>query len=81
MIYAVLSVAFVLIVYLFLSIKIVPQSQNFLIERLGKFDRKLEAGLHIVVPVFEAVSHRIDILERQLPPKKIEVAWRIWTVG
>ena len=65
--------AFVILVVVSLraSIKIVPQSENWLVERLGKFNRKLEAGLHLIIPFFEAVRFRVPILERQLPPKPI----------
>ena len=65
--------AFVVLVIVTLraSIKIVPQSENWLVERLGKFNRKLEAGLHLIIPFFEAVRFRVPILERQLPPRPI----------
>ena len=59
------------VVFVGLGVKIVPQSQNFLIERLGRYNRTLEAGLHLIVPLIETVRHRVDILERQLPTKKI----------
>lgn len=58
------------IVYLALGIKIVPQSKNYLVERLGRYNRTLEAGFHIVIPIFEAVRHKVDILERQLPARE-----------
>ena len=54
-----------------LGIKIVPQSENWLVERLGKFNRKLEAGLHLIIPFFETVRYKVPIQERQLPPKPI----------
>lgn len=63
-------VALVLIA-LKLGVKIVPQSENWLVERLGKFNRKLEAGLHLIIPFFEAVRYKVPIQERQLPPKPI----------
>jgi len=59
------------VVFLGLGVKIVPQSQNFVVERLGRFNRTLEAGLHIIIPVIESVRHKVDILERQLPTSKI----------
>lgn len=69
----IVSVALLLLVLVFfgLGIKIVPQSKNFVIERLGRYNRTLEAGMHIIIPVIETVRHRVDILERQLPTKKI----------
>ena len=53
------------------GVKIVPQSENWLIERLGKYNRKLEAGLHLTIPFFETVRYKVQIQERQLPPKPI----------
>jgi regulator of protease activity HflC (stomatin/prohibitin superfamily) len=57
--------------FVILSVKIVPQSQNYVIERLGRYHRTLEAGLHLIVPVVDVVRHKIDILERQLPSREI----------
>ncbi len=54
-----------------LGVNIVPQSENWLVERLGKFNRKLEAGLHLIIPFFESVRYKVPIQERQLPPKPI----------
>ena len=70
---SVVTLVFVVLVMLALkaSVKIVPQSENWLVERLGKFHRKLEAGLHLIVPFFETVQHRVPIQERQLPPRPI----------
>lgn len=61
----------VLLFVLFAAVRVVPQSQNYLVERMGKFNRTLEAGLHLIVPVFETVRHKVDILERQLPTIRI----------
>ena len=69
--FVMLAFVVLVIVTLRASIKIVPQSENWLVERLGKFNRKLEAGLHLIIPFFEAVRFRVPILERQLPPRPI----------
>ncbi len=66
-----LALAALVVVALRGAIKIVPQSENWLVERLGKYHRKLEAGLHLLIPFFETVQHRIPIQERQLPPRPI----------
>ncbi len=60
-------VALVALLYLLRSVQIVPQAENFLVERLGKYNRTLEAGFHLITPVIETVRHRVNILERQLP--------------
>lgn len=65
-----------LLALLFKSIKIVPQSKVFLIERFGKYTRSLKAGLNFVVPFLDNVSFKVDILERQLEPFVISVVTR-----
>jgi regulator of protease activity HflC (stomatin/prohibitin superfamily) len=62
-----------LIILLFLSLKIVPQSKVYVIERFGKYTRTLSSGLSTIVPVFDKVAHKVDILERQLPKFQISV--------
>ena len=53
------------------AVKIVPQSEHWLVERLGRYHRTMEAGLHLLVPFFETVRHKVPVLERQLPPRPI----------
>ena len=45
-------IIFVVVLVLFISsfVKIVPQSEAFVIERLGAYNRTLDVGLHILVP-------------------------------
>lgn len=69
--FATLAFAVLVLVAAKLAIKIVPQSENWLVERLGKFHRKLDAGLHLIIPFFETVRYKVPIQERQLPPKPI----------
>ncbi len=69
--FATLAFVVLVLVAIKLAIKIVPQSENWLVERLGKFHRKLEAGLHLIIPFFETVRYKVPIQERQLPPKPI----------
>ena len=56
--------------------KVVPQSEEFVIERFGKFRCKLSAGLKFIIPFLDVVAHRISILERQLPSFHISVITR-----
>jgi regulator of protease activity HflC (stomatin/prohibitin superfamily) len=59
------------VVALFAALKIVPQTDNLLIERLGKYHRSLAAGVHVIIPFIDRVAHKESILERQLPAKKV----------
>jgi len=49
------------------TIKIVPQSENWVTERLGRYRSTLLPGLNFIVPFLDRVRHKISVLERQLP--------------
>ena len=59
------------VLLLFASVKIVPQTDNYLIERLGRYHRSLAAGVHLIAPLLDRVAHKESILERQLPAKEV----------
>jgi regulator of protease activity HflC (stomatin/prohibitin superfamily) len=61
------------IIAVFLGIKIVSQSQVYVVERFGKYTKTLSAGLNFIVPFLDRIAHKIDILERQLPEKENSV--------
>ena len=47
-------ILFALIIF-FKIIRIVPQKQAYIIERLGKYSRTLEAGFHTLMPFVECL--------------------------
>ena len=49
-------VIILLIAILRLGIKVVPQSEVFVIERFGKYARTLNAGLSLIVPILDRVA-------------------------
>ena len=51
---------------LVLSIKVIPQQQMGVVERLGKFNRVIGPGLNFVIPIIEGVAGRESIRVRQL---------------
>jgi len=56
-----------IILCLFLAIRIVPQSEKFVVERFGRLRLVLGPGINFIVPFLDRVAHKISILERQLP--------------
>ena len=56
---------FALIIF-FKTIRIVPQKQAFIIERLGKYSTTLEAGFHILVPFLDKVSYKHTLKEQAI---------------
>jgi regulator of protease activity HflC (stomatin/prohibitin superfamily) len=67
-----LLVVFALIV-LARSIRIVPQKQALIIERLGKFNRSADAGPNLIMPFLDSVRARIDLREQitQIEPQPV----------
>jgi regulator of protease activity HflC (stomatin/prohibitin superfamily) len=45
------------------GIKIVPQQQAWVVEKLGRYDRKLEPGLNFLVPYLERVAYKHSLKE------------------
>jgi regulator of protease activity HflC (stomatin/prohibitin superfamily) len=58
-----LTIGFVGILVLFKGVKIVPQQSAWIIEKLGRFDRKLEPGLNILIPFVERVAYKHSLKE------------------
>ena len=46
------------------NIRIVPQSQSYVIERLGAYKESWVTGLHLKVPFIERVASRVSLKER-----------------
>ena len=66
-------VVFFALVVLLKSVQVVPQKQVKLIERLGKFHKKAEAGLNVILPFFDSVRATIDLREQitQIEPQPV----------
>jgi len=56
-------VAIIAIIFISQSIKIVPQQNAWVVERLGKYDRTLAPGLAFVVPFVERVAYKHSLKE------------------
>jgi len=59
-----LGLAILAIVVVLKTIKIVPQKQAMIVERLGKYHRTAEAGLNTIVPFIDAVRDQVDLREQ-----------------
>jgi regulator of protease activity HflC (stomatin/prohibitin superfamily) len=60
----VLIVVFILSVWiLFQTAKIVPTQWVYVIERLGKYKKSLEAGFHILIPFLDKVAYKHSLKE------------------
>lgn len=62
-----LVLAFLLVVFVVVAVaktaRIVPQRSAYVVERLGKYAKTLEAGFHILVPFVDKVAYRHTLKE------------------
>ena len=65
-----LLLALFIIISVFLGVRIVPQSQKYVVERFGRLRAVLGPGINLIVPFVDTVAHKVSILERQLPNQR-----------
>ncbi len=51
----------IVVILIFSTVKIVPQSYAYVVERIGAYDRTLNVGLHILIPLIDRVSNRVSL--------------------
>jgi regulator of protease activity HflC (stomatin/prohibitin superfamily) len=61
-----LALGLIIALVVWKGFKIVPQQQAWIVERFGKYDRKLEPGLNILIPVYENIAYRFSMKEMAL---------------
>jgi regulator of protease activity HflC (stomatin/prohibitin superfamily) len=70
---ALLVVAALVLIVLARTVRIVPQANAGIVERLGRYSRTLEAGLTIVIPFIDRLRPLIDLREQvvSFPPQPV----------
>lgn len=66
-------VVLIVVLFLFASIKVVSQAHAVVVERLGRYNRTLHAGLAILVPIIDRPRAKIDLREQvvSFPPQPV----------
>lgn len=62
----IIALAIIVVVALIQMLKIVPQQEAWIVEKFGKFDRTLEPGLNIIVPVMHRVAYKHTLKEEAI---------------
>ena len=62
-----LVVALAVIFILASSIRVIRQQRVGMVERLGRFNRTLEPGPHLLIPVLDKVRYNLDMRENVIP--------------
>jgi regulator of protease activity HflC (stomatin/prohibitin superfamily) len=61
-----LALGLMVVLLIFRGIKIIPQQQVWILERLGRYEKKLEPGLSIIIPFIERVSYKHSLKEQAI---------------
>lgn len=69
----VIVVAVLLLIIVIANIHIVPQSQAYVVERLGAYHQTWKTGIHWKVPFIERIAKRINLMEQvaDFPPQPV----------
>lgn len=65
--------AFFAIIFVLAGVKIVPQSEEWTVERFGRYTQTLRPGLGLIIPFIDRVTYKINVRERVLdiPPQEV----------
>ncbi|MEO1101085.1 MAG: SPFH/Band 7/PHB domain protein, partial [Pseudomonadota bacterium] len=53
----------VALVFLFSSFKFVPQGFSWTVERFGRYTRTLNPGMSVIIPVFDRIGRKMNMME------------------
>ena len=69
----ILPILIILFILIVTNIRVVPQANAFIIERLGRYVQTWSAGLHFKIPFIERVAKRVSLKEQVLdfPPQPV----------
>jgi regulator of protease activity HflC (stomatin/prohibitin superfamily) len=71
--FVLIALAIVAVIIILRSVRVVSQAQVQVVERLGKYSKTLDPGLHVLVPFLDSVKATIDMREQVVafPPQPV----------
>ena len=73
MIWVLIVVAVLFMILIITNIRIVPQSDAYVIERLGGFHKTWNVGLHVKMPLIDRIAKKVSLKEKvfDFPPQPV----------
>ena len=73
MLYIIIALVVIVLILIITNIRIVPQSNAFVIERLGAYQSTWNVGLHVKMPFFDRIVKKVSLKEKvfDFPPQPV----------
>ena len=73
MIYVIIAIIVLFLVLIITNIRIVPQSNSYVLERLGAYHSTWNVGLHVKMPLIDRIAKKVSLKEKvfDFPPQPV----------